>query len=310
MRRIDFLLLEARRISKNEANPDGSYAIPDEELLGYMNNAQDNIQSIISNQRSTARFFLVNKVITSVANVDGFSLSDRIFYNKQFAQVEFSATGALTDYVVIDRCELFNRDTNSSSYPVGYYTRFGLIYSVPILSTTGYWRVTYERSLDDLDKRRGTVLSVTGLTSTTFTSLTVASDADETSSPNLSTIDYICINDKDGNVLAYNIPVLSYDSTTNILVPSTFTFQTGETIPAGSFITFGKYATTHSKLFDEAERYLVHYCAESVLHKDSSDDVAKESEILQRMEDNIRRTAAAQTPEPQMIPQRDPWEWY
>lgn len=98
----------------------------------------------------------------------------------------------------------------------------------------------FEGKLDRLDKRRGTVSVVSGLTSTTFTSITIDTDADETSVPNLSTIDYVCINDAFGNVKAYNIPVSNYNTGTNVLTPGTFTFQAGETIAVNDFVTFRK----------------------------------------------------------------------
>lgn len=312
MKRTDFLINDVRSVSKNEANTDGTLSIPDEEVLRYLNDAQDRAQGIISNNNPANHPFTVSREIAVTANLDGYDIGDRIFYNKEFAQVEFSASGAITDYTTLEKVAIFNRDTNTNNYPTAYYISFGKLYLVPVLSTsTGKLRIMYERTLDDLDKRRGTVSVVTGLTSTSFTSITIGSDADETSTPNLSTIDYICINDKFGAVKAYNIPVLSYNTGTQILIPDTsFVFQTGETITAGDFVTFGKYTTTHSKLIDGLERYLIHYGVEAMLHKDSSDDVVMQSNILQAMEKDMKDSFSSQSHELQGIPQYDYTEWW
>lgn len=313
MRRIDFIINDVRSISKNDLNPDGTASISDSEILRYLNDAKARLQGVISSQNPSNHPFLVEKILSAVANQDGYSINDRIFYNKEFALVEFSPTGAVTDYTKLDKVSLFNRSTITSEYPEAYYIRFGKIYPVPVLSSSlGTFRILYERTLDDLDKRRGTVSVVTGLTSTTFTSITIGSDADETSTPNLSTIDYVCIVDKDGTVKAYNIPVGSYDTGTNVLTPfAGFTFlNAGDSIASGDYVVFGKWTTTHCSLPDPCERYLIHYAAESILHKDSSDDVVMQSNILQAIEDDIKKSFAGQTPEVQAIPQLYYGEWW
>jgi hypothetical protein len=313
MRRIDYLITEARRIGKNEANTNATLAITDDEVIQYMNDAQDELQGLISSIKNIDVIFNTENIISLVAGQQAYTIPDRVLLNKQIDQVEFSATGNLGDYVVLDKVSTFNQDTNSSNYPVGYYRRGGQIFLTPIPSTSaGTLRVMYERTCDDLDKRRGTVQSVSGLTSTTFTSLTVASDADESSNPNLSTIDYVCIVDKDGVRKAYNIPVGNYDTGTNVLTPAAgFVFAlAGDTIVAGDFITFGKWRTTHSQLPDSCEMYLIHYAAEMMLHKDSSNDTAMQSEKLAALRKQILKSIASQTGELQRIPQFNRYEWW
>lgn len=313
MRRVDYLITEARRISKNDANTDGTLATTDEEIIRYFNDAQDELQGLISSLKGVDAIFNTEELISIVGNQESYSLTKRLFVNKEIDLVEFSATGALSDYVVLDKTSLFNRDTNTSSYPSGYWRRQGKIYITPIPSSSvGTLRVSYEQTLDDLDKRRGKVSVVTGLTSTSFTSITLDSTADETSTPNLSTIDYVCIVDKDGARKAYNIPVGNYDTGTNVLTPvAGFTFaQTGDSIAVTDYVVFGKWATTHSTLPDECESYLIHFAAEMLLHKDSSNDMRQHTARRLEIRTQILKSLASQTSEIQRIPQFNRYEWW
>ncbi len=313
MRRIDYLITEARRIGKNDPNTDSTVATTDEEIIQYINDAQDELQGLISSLKGVDSIFNTDTIISVVANQEAYVIPDRLFVNKEIDLVEYSATGSLTDYVVLDKISIFNRDTNNSSYPSGYWRRQGKVYINPIPSTsTGTLRVSYERTLDDLDKRRGVVSTVNGLTSTGFTSIVLDSTADETSNPNLSTIDYISIVDKDGARAAYNIPVGTYDTGTNTLTPAAgFTFElAGDTIAAGNYVVFGKWRTTHAQLPDEAEPYLIHFAAEMLLHKDSSNDAAMHSAKLASLRNQILKSIASQTSEIQRIPQFNRSDWW
>jgi len=314
MRRVDFIITDARNISRNPANPNGSYSISDEEVLRYINDAQDRLQGVISATKSMDKIFEARTAINLVANQENYSIPDRVFMNRDLSLVEVSSDGTLGNYVVLNKVNFFNRDTNTSSYPEGYTKQSGQIYVIPIpSSSTGSLRVQYERELDDLDKRRGTVSVVTGLTSTSFTSITIGTDADETSTPNLSTIDYVCIVDSDGNRKAYNIPVGSYDTGTNVLTPRAgFTFiKAGDSIAVNDYVVFGKWTTTHPNSFlpDNAERYLIHYAAESLLHKDSSTDLVAQNAKMLGIEQDILNSMKAQTFEVQYIPQLNYYEW-
>lgn len=311
MRRVDFLITDIRRISRNQLNPDGTASIPDEEILQYLNDAQDRLQGLIGATKGVDKIFTNQSIVNLVASQEAYSVPDRIFMNKGIDMVEFSASGLVTDYIILSKLNVFNRNTNSDAYPTGYFRRGGQVYLTPTPSTSsGSLRITYERTIDDLDKRRGVVQSISGLTSTTFTSLVVDSTADETSTPNLSTVDYVCIVDKDGTRKAFNIPVGSYVSGTNTLTPAAgFTFTGTDTFTTGDYITFGKYHTTHSQLPDEAESYLIHYAVESILNKDSSDDIVTQSNKLRDLEASLLRGLTAQTSEIQRIPQLNLYEW-
>lgn len=318
MRRLEYLISAARSFTENDP-VSTTNDIPDDEFIQLFNDAQDRLQSLISNTRETSKLFVVSKVIAAVANQEEYTINDRLFFNKAIEQIEYSHDGNLSNYQVLDKLSLFNRDTNTQNYPRGYYRARGKFYPIPLLSSNaGSFRAMFERSLDDLDKRRAYVSAVNGITDTTFTDITLTGASgtgppDITSMPaNFTNIDYICIVDSDGNVKAYNIPVGTFNTSTYVLTPRAgFTFvNEGETIEIGDYVVFNKYTTTHSTLPDECERYLLEYCEEGIFHRDSSEDFSTQSKRLARTEKEIIDVLKKQSAEIQFIPQQDFSEWY
>jgi len=312
MRNVSQLLTVVRTLSKNlNYNQNGTEGIVDEQFIQAFNDAQDYLQAALNAKNPANGMFQSQSIIPIVAGQEAYTIPARLFFNKEIALVEFSNDGQTSNYIPLDKRQLFNRNTYPTNWYNGYYVRNGQINLIPIPSSSvGSLRVTYEKKLDNLDRSRGTINTITGLTSTSFTSFTITAP-DEVSNPNFTTIDYISVSDPDGNPRCQNIPVGSYVAGTDTLTPRAgYVFQTGETLVAGDTITFGKYTTPVSKLFDECEAFLIHYANESILHADSSDDVVKESSILNRILDGILTVMSQQSPESQMIPQRIYDEWW
>lgn len=316
MRRVDALITAARTISRNSANADGTYAITDNEILQYLNDAQDRMQNLISTQKNIAKIFTAEKIISIVGNQEAYTIPDRLLLNKQIENVEFSATGNVSDYVRLEKCDMFNRDTNTTTYPSRYYKRGGQIFLQPTPSTsTGSLRVIYERDLDDLDIPRAVITVVTNGTSTQFDTLTFSTLADsyESTTPGWSNIQYFSVVDSNGARRCFNVLAGSYNTGTNVMTPSPspFVFSAYDSVPqVGDTCVFNKYTTTFSQLPDACERYLIHYAAAELFHRDSSNDHSKEADILAQIETDILRALSAQTSEVQFTPQLNTYEWY
>lgn len=315
MRRVDSLITAARTISRNSANAGGDFSISSDEILQYLNDAQDRLQNLISSKKNIAKIFATQQIVSVVANQEAYSIPDRVLLNKQIENVEFSATGNLTDYVRMEKLNFFNRDTNATTYPWGYFKRGGQLFLQPTPSTSvGSIRVTYERDLDDLDIPRGAITSITTGTSTGFAALVLDATADsyESTTPGWANIQYCSVVDANGGRKAFNIPVSSYNSGTNTITPSGgFLYTANDTqIAVGDIAVFNKYTTTFSELPDSCERYLIHYAATELFHRDASNDYSKESDILSQIEDDILKALASQTSEVQFIPQQDRYEWW
>lgn len=316
MRRTDVLITQARMLSRNSANADGTKSISDEEILQYLNDAQDRMQNLISAKKNVAKIFCTQQLISVVNSQEAYSVPDRVLMNKQIEQVEFSATGLLSDYVLLEKRNFINRDTNTTNYPNGYIKRGNqlLLQPTPSLSQ-GTLRVTYERDLDDLDIPRGVVSTITTGTAVSFAALILNTSADayETTTPGWATQQYCCIVSPYGVRRAYNVPISSYNTGSNTLVPtgSLFTYSTNDVqVTAGDVAVFNQYTTTFSQLPDSCERYLIHYAAMELFHRDSSDDFKKQRDLVGAMEEDILTALASQTSEIQYIPTLDRYEWF
>lgn len=317
MRRTDVLITQARLISRNILNSDGTSSISSEEILQYLNDAQDRMQNLICAKKNIAKIFAVQEIIPLVANQEAYSLSRRLLLNKQIENVEFSADGQLSNYVRMEKVNIINRDSNTTTYPWGYYKQGGQIFLQPIPGGAGgYIRVTYEADLDDLEIPRGVVSTITGGTSTQFTTLTLDSSANsyETTTPGWSTQQYCCIVSPIGVRKCYNILISGYVTGTNILTPSPspFIYNTSldSQIAVNDVAVFNKFSTTFSQLPDACERYLIHYAATELLNIDSSNDYTKFRDLRDEMEDDILRALASQTSEVQYIPQANRYDWW
>lgn len=316
MRRTDVLINQIRTISRNNADANSVKAIDDNEILQYLNDAQDKLQNVISSKKNIAKIFVTQQIISIVANQEAYTIPDRVLLNKQIENVEFSATGNIGDYIRLEKMNFINRDTNPTTYPWGYFKRGGQILLQPTPSTsTGTIRVTYERDLDDLDIPRGVISVITTGTATQFATVTLDTTADayESTTPGWSNIQYASFVDAFGVRKCFNVLSGGYNTGTNILTPSPtpFVYSSNDVqLTVGDVAVFNKYTTTFSQLPDNCERYLIHYGAMECFRKDSSNDYSKAQETLKEIEENIVDALQSQTSEVQFIPQGDRFEWF
>lgn len=317
MRRTDVLITQARLISRNVANSDGTFSISSEEILQYLNDAQDRMQNLICARKNIAKIFAVQEIIPLVANQEAYSLSRRLLLNKQIENVEFSSDSTLGNYVRLEKVNMMNRDSNTTTYPWSYYKQGGQIFLQPIpASAAGSIRVTYEADLDDLEIPRGLVSTITNGTSTEFEELIFNSSADayESTTPGWNTQQYCCIVSPLGVRKCYNILIGSYTAGSNTLIPSPtpFIYNTSldSQIAVNDVAVFNKFSTTFSQLPDACERYLIHSAATELLNIDSSNDYTKFRDLRDEMEDDILRALSAQTSEVQYIPQLNRYDWW
>ena len=190
--------------------------------------------------------------------------------------------------------------THTSSYPGFYDRENGGIRLEPVPdNANGKIKVRYERSLDKMALRAASISAIT-LSSTQLTALTLDTSDDLTDL--LSTAQYLCINDKYGNVTMYNIPITSYDTGTGVVTLDAFTFASGETGTTSDYVTVGKYTTTHSDFVDEVQDYIELYLAEKAFRRDSSDDQVDLKEERQELEKAIVDAYKIADKDPMEIP--------
>lgn len=278
---IGDIITNVRRDTRNADDIPSStnlVGIQTDDFLRYANYAQERLQSRIVKAHPFT--FEETIEISLVANQQSYTILDHLLYGTRIKKVEFSSTGLAMDYRRIPPTNPYCF-YNGTGYPQAYSRRNGNVLLEPTPSaTTGTIRVTYQRALDRLELRRDTV---SGTPSGATIHLTTASSDIET---RLASTNYICISDKFGTVMLYNGVVSSYSPSTDTITlaanVSTY-LVTGYTLAnlSGAYITLGQYTTTHSKLPDEAERFLSEYMAKRVFKRESSkDSIEIDKELL------------------------------
>jgi hypothetical protein len=271
MKYVGDLITEIRRDTRNEDVPTGSeqVGISTEDFLRYLNFAQEKCQAIAISAKSTK--FQAVKEIALQPGVAQYPIRDRVYLEEHILDVMYSDTGQARNYYKIPERALSQR-IDYPGTPNFYIRRGGSVILCPLYNSLGAKiRVTYDRAVDSLDIRRGTVIDAT-IISNALINLQLDIDTDDADA--LSRAQFVCINDAFGNVTMYNIPVIGYNASTGILAikDTSFAFQAGETASVGSFVTVGQYSTTHSKLNHLCERYMAQYAEYKIFRRDSSND--------------------------------------
>ena len=284
--RTDILVRKAR-IASGNSDYDDSYGIDDEPFIQSLCDAQIELQAAIVDEEACA--FVAYKELQIVANQESYDVPADAFVDNLVYGVQYSRSGLAKDY-----CDLEDGGYRESTYaglPDAYVVDAGQIHLTGVPpGNTGSLRIRYEKGLDKLDKRRGTVTGTTIGASYRYP-LTIVLDADSDSA-SLELAEYVCVNDKFGTVKMRNIPIASWDASTyTINVDSSFVAESEETaVAAGDFITIGEDTTTHSKLLYICEPYLINAASLDSMRLHSSTDSTEQSEKLARFMKRIINT--------------------
>lgn len=285
MRRVDRLIKQIRIQTENE-DSGLNYGIKTEEFLQYINDAQHRLQSLITAQHEHA--FVSEDVQSVKQGNQEYALPDLALMENKVVSVEYSPTKDQDDYYHLTPRNLHIRSTFDEAYPDGYIRRSGKILLQPTPSQNGNLRINYVKRIFDLDIRRG-VISVATQTGNTIDSLIV--DVSNSKTPidfdELQDADFVCVVDKNGNMVARNIPVEGLNTATGELTIESGFELNDEVITVGNFIVSGKDKTTHSELPKMTERYLIAYAAWKILKRDSSTDSTEQQQELTSMENDI-----------------------
>jgi len=313
-RLIDHLITDIRAHTENEEFSD-SIGIDDEEFVRFLNDAQYRLHSLIVQNHSS--IFLQEKEISVVARQQAYNLPSDIYIKNKVSGVEYSYDSNSKNYFNLKPVTKRSR-CNEEGSPMDYIRQSGQVLLSPIPTDTGATiRLTYVRQIPRLDKRRGSVGSVTLDSSTnTITALSFDVATDTIDSTAIDKYNFMTIVDKNGNIKMKDIPYDSYSTGTGVItVTSGFTYESGETIEVGDYVCAGKNSTTHSELPEEVERYLISYCAWKILKRDSSVDSQEATQALAEMEGEIVAAYADPTDDIYEIPDinddNDPdiWEY-
>lgn len=298
MRRVEHLILHVRRASENERQGTGE-GISDEEFIQWLNDAQDMIYSKITRKH---RMSFAKETTFAATGAESYtSLPFDIYSRHRIIALDYSETGSEASYRSLTPMTHQERTLRgSSSLPnvaSGYVpTQNGII--VVGAPSVGTFRLVYEPILPRLDKRRGTVSthtkSSTALTALTLTGHTAADFSED---------DALTIVSATGQVNMRGIPYTAVAGGGAVTISgSSYTFPVGSTLTNGDFVCRGEYASTHSQLPDQCERYLIAYATWRAMKRDSSVDAGEQMNELAMIEDDIVSGFAQMSGDVEQVP--------
>jgi hypothetical protein len=297
VRQLEQLITASRRATNN-LDFSSSAGVQDEEFIQALNDAQEEIHSIINTMFPTILMKVVEQDVT--VGVDSYAIPSDCYMGTRIDFIEYSASGLVQDYYPIRKGSVKERINGQNGNPAYYIRQGSDLIIQPAPQQGGKLRITYQRVVPVLDIRRAQVASVV-LSTNSITSLTLDTTVafDELA---LEEQNFITIVDKNGVVKMQDIPVDGIDGNTGaVTVTAGFTFQAGETIAQGDYALRGKYSSTHSQLPDVCEKYLLEYCNMRIFMRDSSTDQAEVAALMQKIEATLRSAFAEPDNDPDRV---------
>lgn len=251
-----------------------------------------------------ADLFLDDEIQSFAADTEGYTLSSRVFGQTKIKAVQYSSDGDVRNYVPLPQRTLTERNTSVSSTPAFYIPKGQELLFNPVPSAAqGSFRATFFKELDDVDIRRGTI-SGTPSGATIILSATNVYDYD------LSEAEYICVSDKLGNSILRGAEISSYNAATHTLTlaanVSTY-LVAGYALSdlSGKYVTIGRYSTTHCKLPDICEKYILTYMQKRAYNKEQHEGSMFEDAELQTILNGILATYSEKSEDVTEIPITD-----
>lgn len=281
MKNVQYLIEEIREATENQDFSEFA-GIKDREILRYINDAQERIQSEIV--KKSPKVF-TKEIIIPLDGSDFYDLPYDIFMGNKITDIKYRYTPSSywervePDYVN-NRDDIDLYDTSPETY-----IRLAGRVSFRPRPIRGEARITYVASVPKLDLRRATVDSatVTAGQLTTFSVDHTTADFTE-----LERESYLSLVNRHGDILVDNIKFESIDQVTgNITLTSSVSTSLSSVDLVGSYLVLGKKASTHPALDEVVERYLMAYAKMKIFQRDGSAEFQIQAELLQIMEAEI-----------------------
>ena len=263
MRRMDFLVSQVRNSTDNK----DVNGISTAEIVGYFNDAQQYITTLIFKNNPYADFFKVQ--VAYAANSTGvYTIPDDCYSTNAISMVELLTNNLANINDGYTRIKPISE--SEFAYIGGYTTRNNTI----CISGTNQFpvRLTYFKRLQTLDVRQSKVSAVTAnvsiaLTAPIPTDLFIMDD-------HCSTVD------AQGDQVVANI-YFTNTSGSPLLTTNTAGVTTSQ------YIVAGKNATNKSQLPDECEAYLLEYVRQKIYTRNNYDDANKQMYFTEQRQNEI-----------------------
>lgn len=265
MRRIEHLILDIRSSTSNKSIS----KISQQDMVNYLNRAQDAVQSIAMLVDNGARMLYGTYRTSIVQNQESYALPSNIYSSNAISAVRMSLGS--NQFFSIDR--ITDKD-RQRSYG---YTLIGnniFLSPAPMWNAQNILEITYQRKINRLGIRSGSVQGYVSETGVITLNAGYSSD--------IGTYDdFFCVVDSDGTIVNENLPIISFNA-------GSLTTLQGLTIANGNYIVCGKYATTHSELPDFCESFLLSFVERKIQAIESSSDVSTAGAFTQEEAQIIR----------------------
>lgn len=264
MRRLEFLITQVRNSTDNK----DVNGISTSEIVGYFNDAQRYISTLVFKHNPYADLFKVQVEIPAVSSGE-YTLPDDCYATNAISMVEarFADTSNNKGYSRIKPIS-----ESEFSYIFGYITRDNkvLISGQNDVAQLNTVRITYFKQLPTLDIRRGTIGTVIANTSVAVSSL----DTEVfTMDDHFSTV----------NVQGDQVVSGIYSASTSS--PLAVVDTTG--IVSGQFLVSGANSCNKSILPDVCETYLLDYVKQRIYTRNNYEDANKQMFFTEQQQAEI-----------------------
>lgn len=262
-----------------ETDYSATNGVPQATPLGAARDAVIHVQNQL--YLAAPRIFDVIGYLTPVQNQIEYTLPENAYIEAAIAAIEYSPNGDSSQYSKLTMTDYGYRNGGVGTPTL--FTPYGdgkvIIDPAPNVSG-GLFRVVYGALKDAPDLRRGKIEAVElNGGATAFVTVTLAAD-DSLDVTTLQQNEWICVNDVSGNVTYYNIHYSGYDTATRKLTFDLTPAVGSGAIAVGSYVTVGKYTTTHIKLNPIADPVVMAFIRRRLyLQKSSEDKTAEEDNI-------------------------------
>ena len=248
MRRLELLINEAK-LSTNTTDINSVSSLL---CQGYMNRIHSYMEDLLFLVNCENDLFISDYVFQLVPGQDSYDLPVNIYAKSSVDNLAVSFLNGLSNTYL----PLKKKSQKQLGFTFGYFIQEGKMYMSPRPTSALNMKLSYVRKLPTLGIRGGTVASTT---STTIVITNYVSGFEGLS-------DYISIVDSTGTILVSGL-AFTFNGTTTFTVADT----TG--ITNGSYVVSGKYASTHSQMPDECEKYLITALERMIQYRQSSPDI-------------------------------------
>lgn len=248
MRRLELLINEAK-LSTNTTDINSVSSLL---CQGYMNRIHSYMEDLLFLVNCENDLFISDYVFQLVPGQDYYDLPSNIYAKSSVDNLAVSFLNGISNtYLPLKKIS-----RKQLGFTFGYFIQEGKMYMSPRPTSALNMKLSYVRKLPTLGIRGGTVASTT---STTIVITNYVSGFEGLS-------DYISIVDSTGTILVSGL-AFTFNGTTTFTVADT----TG--ITNGSYVVSGKYASTHSQMPDECEKYLITALERMIQYRQSSPDI-------------------------------------